>query len=58
MAETSRYGRTRVTKIRAAYNDMRTAVQAGDIECAYLDGYRPADWPDDWPDTHPASASA
>lgn len=34
MAETSRYGRTRVTKIRSAYNDLRAAVQAGDIERA------------------------
>lgn len=33
-ADHTRYGRTRVTKIRAAYNDLRAAVQAGDIERA------------------------
>lgn len=46
MAETSRYGRTRVAKIRAAYNDLRAAVQAGDIERAQeaLDRYEP--WAD------------
>lgn len=46
MAETSRYGSTRVTKIRAAYADLRTAVQAGDIERAQeaLDRYEP--WSD------------
>lgn len=46
MAEISRYGRTRVAKIRAAYNDLRAAVQAGDIERAQeaLDSYEP--WAD------------
>lgn len=34
MADATRYGRTRVAKIRAAYNDLRAAVQAGDIERA------------------------
>lgn len=44
--DASRYGRTRVAKIRAAYNDLRTAVQAGDIERAQeaLDRYEP--WAD------------
>lgn len=31
---TERYGKTRVFKIRAAYNDLRDAVQTGDIERA------------------------
>lgn len=46
MAETSRYGRTRIAKIRAAYADLRAAVQAGDIERAQeaLDRYEP--WAD------------
>lgn len=36
-----RYGNTRVAKIRAAYNDMRAAIRAGDIEAAEraLEGY-------------------
>jgi len=36
-----RYGRVRVSKVRAAYNDLRTAVRAGDIEAAQeaLDRY-------------------
>lgn len=29
-----RYGRVRVSKIRAAFNDLRTAVRAGDQEGA------------------------
>lgn len=39
--DATRYGRTRVAKIRAAYNDLRAAVQAGDIERAQeaLDRY-------------------
>lgn len=45
-ADHTRYGRTRVTKIRSAYNDLRAAVQAGDIERAQeaLDRYEP--WAD------------
>lgn len=36
MTDVPRYGRTRVTKIRAAYNELRAAVQAGDIERAQV----------------------
>lgn len=44
--DASRYGRTRMTKIRAAYADLRAAVHAGDIERAQeaLDRYEP--WAD------------
>lgn len=31
---TERYGRVRVSKIRSAYNDLRTAIRRGDIEAA------------------------
>lgn len=43
---TERYGQTRVSKIRAAYNDLRRAIRAGDIEAAEqaLDRYEP--WAD------------
>lgn len=43
---TDRYGNTRVAKIRAAYNDMRAAIRAGDIEAVEraLDRYEP--WAD------------
>ena len=30
----NRYGRLRVSKIMAAYNDLRTAVRSGDMEAA------------------------
>lgn len=42
----TRYGRTRVTKIRSAFADLRVAVQAGDMERAQeaLDRYEP--WAD------------
>lgn len=45
-ADHTRYGRTRVTKIRSAFADLRAAVQAGDIERAQeaLDRYEP--WAD------------
>lgn len=43
---TDRYGQTRVSKIRTAYNDLRRAIRAGDIEAAEaaLDRYEP--WAD------------
>lgn len=43
---TERYGRTKVSKIRAAYNDLRDAVRAGRFEEAEaaLDRYEP--WAD------------
>lgn len=31
---TQRYGRLKVSKIRAAYNDMRDAIRRGDMEAA------------------------
>lgn len=41
-----RYGATRVSKIRAAYNDLRQAIASGDIEAAQkaFDRYEP--WAD------------
>lgn len=41
-----RYGKTRVSKIRDAYNKLRAAIRAGDIEAAEvaLDRYEP--WAD------------
>lgn len=43
---TERYGKTRVSKIRAAFNDLRKAIRAGDNEAAEiaLDRYEP--WAD------------
>lgn len=43
---TERYGRTKVSKIRAAYNDLRAAVRSGDMTVAQeaLDRYEP--WAD------------
>ncbi len=43
---TERYGQTKVSKIRAAYNDLRDAVRAGRFEEAEaaLDRYEP--WAD------------
>lgn len=39
--KTTHYGKTRIVKIRAAYNDLRSAVQRGDMEAAQeaLDRY-------------------
>ena len=34
-----RYGQTRVSKIRAAYNDLRSAIYAGDMDAA-LEAFR------------------
>lgn len=31
---TERYGKLRVSKIRVAFNDLRTAIRAGDLEKA------------------------
>lgn len=44
MAE--RYGKARVSKIRAAYNDLRAAIRAGDMDAAEkaLNRYEP--WAD------------
>lgn len=41
-----RYGQTRVGKIRAAFNDLRSAIRSGDTEAAEkaLDRYEP--WAD------------
>lgn len=43
---TDHYGNTSVSKIRAAFNDLRRAIRAGDIEAAEhaLDRYEP--WAD------------
>lgn len=45
-SKTDRYGNTKVAKIRAAYNELRRAIRAGDIEAAEraLDRYEP--WAD------------
>ena len=45
-ATTDHYGNTSVHKIRAAFNDLRRAIRAGDIEAAEhaLDRYEP--WAD------------
>lgn len=43
---TEKYGQTNVSKIRTAFNDLRTAVRSGDFEAAEkaLDRYEP--WAD------------
>ena len=43
---TDRYGQTRVSKIRGAYNALRMAIRAGDMDAAEkaLDRYEP--WAD------------
>jgi hypothetical protein len=42
----SRYGQTKIGKIRAAYNDLRKAIRSGDLDAAEaaLDRYEP--WAD------------
>lgn len=46
MSDPSRYGQTRVAKIKAAYDDLRQAIRAGDMDAANaaLDRYEP--WAD------------
>lgn len=41
-----RYGNTRVAKIRAAYNDLRAAINAGDLEAAEVALGRYEQWSD------------
>ena len=40
------YGQTRIIKIRAAYNDLRSAVQRGDMEAAQTALDRYEQWSD------------
>ena len=42
----TRYGRTKVSKIRAAYNDLRSAISSGDMEKAQEAFDRYEQWSD------------
>ncbi len=44
--EPERYGRTRVSKIRAAYNELRRAIRAGDLDAAESALNRYEQWAD------------
>ena len=41
-----RYGRTRVAKIKSAYDDLRTAVRSGDLDAANAALDRYEQWAD------------
>lgn len=45
-ARPDRYGKTRVSKIKAAYDDLRAAIRRGDIEAAEAALDRYEQWAD------------
>jgi hypothetical protein len=46
MTDPNRYGKTRIGKIKAAYDDLRAAIRAGDMDAANAALDRYEQWAD------------